>query len=567
MQVLASDPRLILASVAAERERRELARVAREADEIRFRCRTLAGFVREAWPILEPRARYTHGWHIDAICEHLEAVTRGEVNRLLINVPPGSSKSLLTSVIWPAWEWGPAALPSLRYLATSFNEGPVKRDTRKSRDLILSAWFQALWPLRLPRTGETSFANEKTGTREGVAFGSLTSQRGDRLLIDDPHSTETAESDAERTRTTRQFREGALDRLNDLERSAIVCIMQRLHANDVAGVIESLPELGFVQLVIPMEFEPERRCSTRIGWTDPRTEAGELMEPIRFGRDAVEKLKIGKGSYAYASQYQQRPAPREGGMMKRRWLPIVEAAPANLRRVRRWDLAATVAGAGRDPDWTAGALLGRDAAGFVYLLDMIRFRGSSHEVESAILNTARQDGTAVTVGLPQDPGQAGKAQVGALVRMLSGWPVKFAPETGSKETRASPFAAQLEAGNVKMVRGAWNDAFLGELDTFPFGSHDDQVDAVTGGFNLLADGLDAQGWVDMMAARADGAVLPASDGDDRFAQHVAYIRNTGLTPLPVAMFDDDWAPIGPTLRRDMTQAGLITEVWGGIQLR
>lgn len=453
--------------------------------------------------MLEPRAAYVPGWHIDAICEHLEAVTRGEINRLLINVPPGSSKSLLTSVLWPAWEWGPATLPSLRYLATSFNEGPVKRDTRKSRDLMLSPWFQALWSnVRLVRTGETSFANDQTGTREGIAFGSLTSQRGDRLLLDDPHSTETAESDAERAKTTRRFREGALDRLNDLDRSALVVIMQRLHSDDISGVIERLPELGFVQLVIPMEFEPERRCTTRIGWTDPRTDPGELMAPQRFSPDAVAKIRVGKGGYAYAGQYQQRPAPREGGMMKRRWLPIVDAAPAGLRRVRRWDLAASVPAAGRDPDWTVGALLGRDSAGFVYILDLVRFRGTAHEVETAILNTARQDGANVTVGLPQDPGQAGKAQVSALTRMLAGWSVKFAPETGSKETRASPFAAQLEAGNVKMVRADWNEAFLAELDTFPTGSHDDQIDAVTGAFNLLADGSEAQGWVDMMAARA-----------------------------------------------------------------
>jgi hypothetical protein len=112
-----------------------------------LRRHTLAGFVREAWHILEPTQRYVHNWHIDAICQHLEAVTAGRVNRLLINVPPGSSKSLIVSVLWPAWEWGPKGLRSLRYLATSFNEGPVKRDTRKHRDLTMSDWYRALWPM------------------------------------------------------------------------------------------------------------------------------------------------------------------------------------------------------------------------------------------------------------------------------------------------------------------------------------------------------------------------------------------------------------------------------------
>jgi hypothetical protein len=137
------------------------------------------GFVREAWHVLEPNASYVHNWHIEAICSHLEAVTDGRLNRLLINVPPGSMKSLLCSVFWPAWEWGPKGLRSLRYLTTAFNDGPVKRDTRKTRDLILSEWFQSLWPeVQLTRTAEMSFANSDTGTREGVAFGSLTSQTG-----------------------------------------------------------------------------------------------------------------------------------------------------------------------------------------------------------------------------------------------------------------------------------------------------------------------------------------------------------------------------------------------------
>ena len=504
------------AEVAAGMAQDQLDETRRNADAIRARCRTLAGFVREAWPILEPRATYVHGFHIDSICAHLESVSRGEINRLLINVPPGSSKSLLTSVLFPAWEWGPRGLTSLRYLATSFNEGPVKRDTRKMRDLILSPWFQALWPLKLPRTGETSFANEMTGTREGVAFGSLTSQRADRLIVDDPHSTETAESAVERVKTTRRFREGALDRLNDLEKSAIIVIMQRLHADDISGVIERLPELGFVHLMIPMEFEEDRRCTTRIGWTDPRTTNGELMEPTRFSADAVAKLKIGKGSYAYAGQYQQRPAPREGGMMKRRWFEIIKAAPAGLRLVRRWDLAASVATAGKDPDWTVGALLGKDSAGFVYILDIVRFRGSAHEVETAIMNTARQDGTTVTVALPQDPGQAGKAQVSALTRMLSGWTVKSAPETGSKELRASPFAAQAEAGNVRVLEAAWNDALFDEIDVFPFGRHDDQVDALTGAFNQLADGQDAQSWIDFLDRRTAQLDDPSYDSGNLY---------------------------------------------------
>lgn len=505
LQETAANPSLILASIEAERARRALVQVQAEAEAIRGRCQTLAGFVREAWAVLEPRTPYVHGWHIDAICQHLEAVTYGRINRLLINVPPGSSKSLIVSVLWPAWEWA-MGYRSYRYLTTSFNDKPVNRDSRKMRNLVASAWFKALWPeIILVRSGETSFENNSTGGREGVPFGSLTSQRGDRLIIDDPHSTETAESPVDREKTTRRFREGALDRLNDLEKSAIVVIMQRLHESDVSGVILSLPELGFVHLKIPMEFEPESRSVNAIGWTDPRFEAGELMEPVRFSRDAVEKLKIGKGSYAYAGQYQQRPAPRDGGMFKRHWFQVVQAAPARLSKVRRWDLASSV-DAG---DWTAGVLMGRCDQGFYWVLDVVRLQGSSHAVETAILNTARQDGAGVTIGLPQDPGQAGKAQVSALTRMLAGWIVKSAPETGSKATRAQPLEAQCEAGNVRVLDAPWTTVFLDEMGMFPTGAHDDQVDGATGAFNLLADGTEAQNWVDFMAQRAAETRQPA----------------------------------------------------------
>ncbi|WPE22486.1 phage terminase large subunit [Shinella zoogloeoides] len=469
---------------AAERERE---RLAKDAERIRARCQTLAGFVREAWHVLEPTAKYTHGWHIDAICAHLEAVTDGQINRLLINVPPGSSKSLLVSVMWQAWEWGPRGLPSMRYLTTSFNDGPVKRDTRKCRDLMLSDWYRSLWPeVELNRTGETSFSNTKTGTREGVPFGSLTSQRGDRLVIDDPHSTETAESAADRLATTRKFREGAQNRLNDQERSAIVVIMQRLHEEDVSGVIHEVG-MEYVHLMLPMEFEPERACSTEIGFTDPRKEEGELLDPVRFPRDAVEKLKRDMGSYAYAGQYQQRPAPRSGGMFQRGDFEIVDAVPAGGQECRAWDFAASKETPGKQPDWTVGLKM-KHIGGVFYVEDVKRDRWSPGDVEKNLKNTATQDGQNVRIRMPQDPGAAGKADANTKIKLLAGYDVKAQPVTGDKATRAKPASAQAEAGNVKLLRGNWNKAFLDEVCSFPNSQHDDQVDAFADALNELALG-------------------------------------------------------------------------------
>lgn len=487
-----------LAAIEAEIARRkaeaERIRVARDADAIRARCVTLAGFVREAWHVLEPNATYVHNWHIDALCEHLEAVTRGQINRLLANVPPGSSKSLICSVFWQAWEWGPMELRSLRYLTTSFNDGPVKRDTRKTRDLILSDWYQALWPeVQLTRTGETSFANSDTGNREGVAFGSLTSQRGDRLIIDDPHSTETAESETERNNTTRRFREGATNRLNDQARSAIVVIMQRLHERDISGVIAQY-RMDYTHLMIPMEFEPERKCRTSIGWEDPRSAAGELMDPIRFSQDVVAKLKNDMGSYAWAGQYQQRPAPRDGGLFQRSWFKFLGAVPAGPRkRVRAWDLAATEKTATNDPDWTAGVRV--SYANGTFLVEHVeRFQGTPMKVRATVKSRAATDTVATTVRIPKDPAQAGKDQTETYIRELAGYAVVAKPPTGDKSERAAPAAAQAEAGNVFILqtgdpeRDAWIEPFLNELCLFPAGAKDDQVDAFGDAINELALG-------------------------------------------------------------------------------
>lgn len=486
----------MMRAIRAEKARRqaetERERVRRDADAIRRRCETLAGFVQEAWHVLEPNAAYHHNWHIDAICDHLESVSHGYINRLLINVPPGSMKSLLVSVFWQAWEWGPLGRRSLRFLTTAFNDGPVKRDARKTRDLILSEWYQSLWPeVALTRTAEMSFSNSETGTREGVAFGSLTSQRGDRLVIDDPHSTETAESDVERANTTRKFREGALNRLNDQEKSAIVVIMQRLHEDDISGVILKL-KMGFIHLMLPMRFEPERKCFTKIGFEDPRSDDGDLLDPTRMPRETLGALEKGMTEYAVAGQNQQRPSPREGGMFKRHWFEFVPAVPAKARRCRGWDLAASKKKIGQStgPAFTAGVRVA-EAAETYYIENAVRERGSPAEVDKLLKGTATQDGYGVTISIPQDPGQAAKGQILAFAKLLVGYTVRFSPETGDKVQRADPVSSQAEVGNVKIVKtgdpakDAWIEPFLEELTMFPAGTFKDQTDALSRAFAEL----------------------------------------------------------------------------------
>lgn len=412
--------------------------------------------------------------------EHMEFVFDGQIIRLLMNVPPGFMKSLMVCVFSQAYEWGPLGRPSTSYLSASWNEEFAVRDSRKTRDLIQSAWFQELWPTKLTRTAEDDFANDKFGSRMARPFIGLTSGRADRLVWDDPHSTEKAESDADRKKAERVFRESVGSRINDPVRSAIVGIMQRLHANDISGVIEKLG-MDYVKLILPMEFEIARRCHTVLGikngqrktFTDPRKHEGDLLFPERFPRDVVERDKIPLGAYGVAGQFQQRPTPREGGAFKRDWFEIVEAAPALGNKCRAWDLAATK-NAG---DFTVGVLMQRTPTGMYYILDVVRMRGTPKDVDNTIKNTATQDGKLVRIRLPQDPGQAGKSQKASHATLLDGYTLRILPVTGEKSVRATPLASQAEAGNVKLVRGPWNAAFLEEIGMFPNASYDDQVDA------------------------------------------------------------------------------------------
>jgi predicted phage terminase large subunit-like protein len=455
--------------------------------------RSLADFARMAWPVMEPATDLKWGWALDAICEHLEAVTDGELKRLLMNVPPGSMKSLLTGVIWPAWEWGPRGLASHRFLGTAHKQDLAVRDNMKCRRLIQSAWYQRLWPLALTsdQNAKTKFENAATGFREAMAFTSMTGSRGDRVILDDPHSVDDANSPAKLQGDILTFREALPSRVNN-DQSAIVIIMQRLNEGDVSAVAK---DLGYEHLMIPMRFEEERRCTTSIGWTDPRVIDGELMFPERFPQQQVVELERTLGVYATAGQLQQRPAPREGGLFKPSWFAPISARPIDIiRTVRAWDLAATAKSTSNDPDWTAGVRMSRTKAGVFIIEGCRRFRGSPMEVENSLLAQAPIDGSAVTVRLAQDPGQAGKSQAEQLVRKLAGYPVKVERPTGDKATRAAPLASQAEAGNVRILltgdtsADAWIQPFLDELALFPAGSHDDQVDAAADAFNELALG-------------------------------------------------------------------------------
>ena len=299
------------------------------------RCElSLAEFIKAAWHVVEPGQPYVHGWHIDFICAHLEAITNGEVmddgtfyNRLLVNVPPGTMKSLIINVFWPSWEWGPRNMPHMRYVCAAHSQELALRDSVKMRRLVKSEWYQMHWGDRVQlmsdQDAKGKFETTATGSRQATAFEGITGYRGDRVIIDDPHSVDGANSDAKRNTVTQLFKEAVTSRLNNPDRSAIVVVMQRLHEDDVSGVILS-NSMGYDHIMLPMRYDPARAFATKLGYADPREEDGELLFPDRFPLEVVERDERAMGPYATAGQYQQQPEPRGGGIIKDHWWQLWE---------------------------------------------------------------------------------------------------------------------------------------------------------------------------------------------------------------------------------------------------
>lgn len=290
-------------------------------------------FLQKGWQHIDP-ARFTPGWHLEAIAEHLQAVTDGQIKRLVINVPPRSSKSSMCSVAWPAWTWtqsqkGPLSGPQVQFLSASYAYNLSLRDSVKTRRLIQSPWYQGNWGDRYKLTSDVNtkhrFENDKGGYRLATSVdGMVTGEGGDVIILDDPHRAgRDAESETVRVNTLMWWDEVMSTRLNDITTGAYVIVMQRLHMEDLTGHVLARQAGSWTHLMLPMEYDFSRHCVTYVGdekfFEDPRTEDGDLLCPHRFPPKQVEDLKRDLGSYGSAGQLQQAPAPRGGGLIRDEW--------------------------------------------------------------------------------------------------------------------------------------------------------------------------------------------------------------------------------------------------------
>lgn len=436
--------------------------------------RDLRTFIEQAWPYVEPTVPFCGNWHIDALCKVLEDVTLGKLKRVVVNIPPGSSKSLMVSVFWPAWMWATDA--SSRVFTAAYSDHLTVRDNLRVRNLIESPWYQTNFHVRFDedQNAKKLFKTTKGGWRVASSVGgAATGEHPDFIIIDDPHTAAQARSEVE-LQTGLDWFDGTVSTRGVTRGAAIVVIMQRLAEEDLAGHL--LKRGGFEHVMFPMRFD-----SSRADKRDPRKVDGELLWPTLFTEERVRRMELDLGPYGVAAQLQQTPSPEGGGLFKREWFGLVDAAPVKARRVRGWDTAATE-GAG---DYTVGARIA-EADGIYYIEDIVRAQLSPHGVDMLMRQCAESDGIGVRIREEREGGSSGKAVTDARARTLKGYDYKAVTLGTDKVTRAGPFRSQVEAGNVKVLRScAHLEEMLRELALFPVGKHDDIADALSCAQNAL----------------------------------------------------------------------------------
>lgn len=382
----------------------------------------------------------------------------------------------------------------------SYSSELSTRDSVRARALIESDWYQSRWNVSFAadENRKTRYKNSAGGWRYSTSVGGGgTGEHPDFKVVDDPHNVKQSESDVERQSALDWF-DGTMLTRGRSRGARTVGVMQRLHQLDWSGHVSGRE--GWDALVLPMRAELGGMQPTSIGWKDPR-QSGELLFPDLFDELSVSQLERDMGSLRAAGQLQQRPAPADGGFFKREHFKFVPSWPANLKQaVRYWDKAGTPDGG----DWSVGVLIGEDADGLWYILDVVRGQWSPLQRDKVILETAKQDAARVKrlriVG-EQEPGSAGVESAERMTRMLSGYASYSDKVKDSKGVRWMPWAAAIEAGLVSLVLNpVWNQPFIDEHIIAPNGSHDDQIDAAAGAYAWASGkaGINLQAWLDRM---------------------------------------------------------------------
>lgn len=461
--------------------------------------RSLVSWCTEALaPVNQSPAR-----HHRLLCKELEAVETGEVDRLMILAPPGSAKSTYASVLFPVWWF--RRNPRTAVIAASHTGDLAEDFGRRVRNTVSENADILGYSLSVDSQAAGKWNTNAGGEYRTFGVGkAIAGRRADLCVIDDPVSgREAADSESDRNRVWKWYIGDVYNRLKPGGR--IVLIMTRWHEDDLGGRLLQEAETGgdkWRVLSLPALAEPKP------GKPDPlHRRTGMALWPEWENEEALDRKRRVSGEREWASQFQQRPTPTDGILFKEEFLKKVPSIPFGDKietECRGWDLAATEQTGTRNPDWTVGVRIARLTSGRYLVTDVVRMRGSPSDVESIITETTKNDGPDVIVSIPQDPGQAGKAQVTYLAGQLAGHIIKTNTETGSKSTRAMPVASQAEVGNLLFLDRSWTETMFSEMKTFPSGLKDDQVDALSRAFSHVALAGNAQMHIDHMRAQING---------------------------------------------------------------
>ena len=479
---------------------------------------SLYTFLQYAWRWIDP-SPFVSGWPLEAICEHLQAVCDGDIRKLIINIPPRCSKSTITSVAFPAWVWaqrfkGPTSGPGVQFLHASYAQQLSLRDSVKCRRLVESPWYRSLWGDRFNLVGDqntkTRFDNDKRGSRLSTSVGSaLTGEGGSIIVVDDPNAAQEAFSEAT-IETTIEWWDSALStRLNDPKTGAFVVIQQRLSEEDLTGHILEKDVGNWTHLCLPMRYEPDRSFKTSIGWEDPRVEAGELLWPDRFGEDEVKTLERQLGPYASAGQLQQRPEPKGGGVIKREWWQLWDAAtyPPMDYVIASLDTAYTTK---TENDFSALSIWGvfsgdivaqaQKAEGGtitrsyndrqtpkVMLMYAWQERLELHELILKVADSCKMMKVDKLLIENKAAGHSVAQEIRRLYNHESFYVQLYDPKGQDKLARLYSVQHLFAEKMVFAPDKTWSETLISQVGTFPKGKHDDLVDTVSMSLRHLRD--------------------------------------------------------------------------------
>jgi predicted phage terminase large subunit-like protein len=439
---------------------------------------------------------WIHARHVDYLDKLLVELVAGVLREqgyigLIVEEPPRHGKSELCSHYFPAWTLG--ARPDWRVILASYEADFAASWGRKVRNTI--AEYGKYFGISLDPSSTSASRWDLRGKKGGMITagvrGAITGRGGNLLIIDDPvKNSEEAQSEVYREKSWEWYKGTFRTRLEP--NGVILVIGTRWHEDDLIGRIlahQADSEIGgkFLRVRLPaLAEEPDEE------FPDPDPlgrEVDEALFPERYSKDDLLLIQDDVGPYVWAALFQQRPAPKEGALFHADWFEVVPRVPSDVRlrkTVRRWDLAATDPKKGEDPDWSVGALVAEGNDGFYYILDIVRVRESPGRLERTLQKVARLDTRKVRIRMEQEPGSAGKIAVRHFAQgVFRGFAFRGVRSTGDKVLRAEVFASMAERGEVRVVKARWNREFFKELTRFPFGTHDDQVDATSGAFEDL----------------------------------------------------------------------------------